>query len=216
VASAETSARREPSRLRAAMSSCYDAARRIKNSSPILRRLYENVRDSALAAMWKKRRRYKNQLAEETRIYRDVDNVNDLPPIFHYWSDTYVRPMLEEYGCSNPDQFFAKYLHESARQCGADSPVFLSIGAGNCDTEVRIAKLLKDAGRVGMWAVVAGFLMTGLLPFIVVMPSTRPELCCSRTIEVILCLRKICTPFLRALSSMRRTRPEPLRPRRGA
>ncbi len=27
-------------------------------------------------------------------------------------------------------------------------------------------ELLKDAGRVGMWAVVAGFLMTGLLPFI--------------------------------------------------
>lgn len=146
MARRETSAPRAPSLLGAAMSSCYDAARRIKNASPILRRLYETIRGSALAAMWKKRRRYKNQLAEETRIFRDVENVNDLPPIFHYWSDTYVRPMLEEYGCSNPDQFFAKYLRESARQCGTDSPVFLSIGAGNCDTEVRVAKLLKDVG----------------------------------------------------------------------
>ncbi len=34
-----------------------------------------------------------------------------LPRIFHYWSNKYLRPMLEEFGVSNPDQFFAKYLH---------------------------------------------------------------------------------------------------------
>ena len=61
-----------------------------------------------------------------------------------------------------------------------------------------------------------GAMFTGLLPLTAVMPSTRPELCFSRTIDVILCLRKICAPFLRALSSSRRTRPEPLRLRRGA
>ena len=54
--------------------------------------------------------------------------------------------MLEEYSVSHPDEFFAKYLHESAEACGNDAPVFISIGAGNCDTEARVAKLLKKAG----------------------------------------------------------------------
>ena len=48
------------------------------------------------------------------------------------------------------------------------------------------------------------------------MPSTLPLFGFSRTIRVILCLSRICAPFLRALSASRRTRPEPLRLRRGA
>ena len=39
---------------------------------------------------------------------------------------------------------------------------------------------------------------------------------CSRMIRVILCLSRICAPFLRALSASRRTSPEPLRLRCGA
>ena len=35
-------------------------------------------------------------------------------------------------------------------------------------------------------------------------------------IRIILCLSRICAPFLRALSAIRRTRPEPLRCRCGA
>ena len=60
------------------------------------------------------------------------------------------------------------------------------------------------------------WMFTAWPPFATVMPSTRPELRVSRMIEVILCLSKICAPFLRALSSSRRTRPEPLRLRCGA
>ena len=48
------------------------------------------------------------------------------------------------------------------------------------------------------------------------MPSTLPLVGRSRTMLVILCLSRICAPFLRALSASRRTSPEPLRFRRGA
>ena len=48
------------------------------------------------------------------------------------------------------------------------------------------------------------------------MPSTRPLVGFSRMIRVILCLSRICAPFLRALSVRRRTSPEPLRLRCGA
>jgi len=121
-------------------------ARQIKNSVPLLRRLYArlqrgNDQPSSLSST-----DYETRLASETRTYKDVEDINVLPGIFHYWSNKYLRPMLEEYGVSNPDQFFAKYLFESAEKCGHAAPTFVSIGAGNCDTEVRVAKLLKDAG----------------------------------------------------------------------
>ena len=92
------------------------------------------------------RESYTRKLAAEARIFKDQVDVNALPDIFHYWSNKYLCPLLEEFGVSNPDQFFAKYLRLSAEACASRHPAFLSIGAGNCDTEVRVARLLKDGG----------------------------------------------------------------------
>jgi SAM-dependent methyltransferase len=84
--------------------------------------------------------------AEKTRFAADLD-VHALPEIFHYWSHNYVRPMLEEVGFNHPDELFAKFLHESSERSQATAaPVFLSIGAGNCDTEVRVAQRLLARG----------------------------------------------------------------------
>lgn len=54
--------------------------------------------------------------------------------------------MYEQFGFSNPEQFFAKYLRECADACAEHAPVFISIGSGNCHTEIEVARLLKDAG----------------------------------------------------------------------
>ena len=111
--------------------------------SPLLRRLFaQPARDTDSAS----EESYAARLQAETAVYKDVADINVLPAIFHYWSNAYLRPMLEEFGVSNPDQFFAKYLLESARAGGGEAPVFVSIGSGNCDTEVRVALLLKQAG----------------------------------------------------------------------
>lgn len=92
---------------------------------------------------------YVARLKAETLVYRDVANINVLPGIFHYWSNKYVRPMIEEFGFSNPDQFFAKYLLESAQRAHEPRPCFISIGAGNCDTEIRVAKMMRESGSDG-------------------------------------------------------------------
>lgn len=92
---------------------------------------------------------YLDKVKEERDRYKDVVDVNALPPIFHYWSHTYLRPIVEEFGVSHPDEWFAKHLAESAARSDSDVPVFISIGAGNCDTEVRVAKLLVDQGLKG-------------------------------------------------------------------
>ena len=122
----------------------YNAARDFKNSVPALRSTYAWLRRTLKPTV--RDMSYAGRLAAEHGIYADAAEVHELPAIFHYWSNRHIRPMIEEYGFSNPDQFFAKYLAESARIRAAASPVFLSIGAGNCDTEVRVAGLLRDGG----------------------------------------------------------------------
>ncbi len=89
---------------------------------------------------------YAAKIQAERATFDDQSEIHALPAIFHYWSNKYLRPMLEEYGFSNPDQFFVKYLIEAANRTGSVEPKFLSIGSGNCDTEVRLALLLKQAG----------------------------------------------------------------------
>jgi SAM-dependent methyltransferase len=89
---------------------------------------------------------YASRLEQERRHYDGVATFDDLPPIYHYWSHTFVRPMLEPLGCSNPKEFFARYLRESAARAGASRPTFLSIGSGDANNEVEIARLLESAG----------------------------------------------------------------------
>lgn len=89
---------------------------------------------------------YLAKMQQEQERYRDVLDVNALPPIFHYWAHTHLRPMFEEFGVNHPDDWFVRHLLEGARRTGAGRPAFVSIGAGNCDTEVRVAKLLREAG----------------------------------------------------------------------
>jgi SAM-dependent methyltransferase len=91
---------------------------------------------------------YKARVAEETAIFAEQQEVHDLPAIFHYWSNKYLRPQLEAFGFSNPDEFFAHYLaaaHADARAANRRAR-FASLGCGNCDTEVRVARLLVARG----------------------------------------------------------------------
>jgi SAM-dependent methyltransferase len=87
---------------------------------------------------------YAARLTSELETYRDCIDVNDLPQIFHYWSNKYLAPRFSKLGFGHPDEFFARHLHESVTAAG--EAAFVSIGAGNCDTEVRVAKLLVARG----------------------------------------------------------------------
>ena len=85
---------------------------------------------------------YAERLQAEQQHFAIQTEVHDLPEIFHYWSNKYLRPKLEEFGFSNPDQFFVKHLEQAFAGDPATPRKFISIGAGNCDTEVRLAKAL--------------------------------------------------------------------------
>jgi len=90
---------------------------------------------------------YESRIAAEIRTFTDDVVVHELPPIFHYWSNKYLLPKIEAFGFSHPDDFFAKQLAARMRESGhVGVHQFISIGAGNCDTEVRVAKALLADG----------------------------------------------------------------------
>jgi SAM-dependent methyltransferase len=89
---------------------------------------------------------YAARVEEERRFYDNCLQVADLPAIYSYWSNKYVRPKLEAFGFSHPNEL---YVQQFAKQCRRDSQVqnrFVSIGSGNCDVEVDLAAALKANG----------------------------------------------------------------------
>ncbi len=89
---------------------------------------------------------YAARLRQEQEIFAGQTDVNELPAIFHYWSHTYLRPKLEHFGCANPDEFFANALQAALHDAPQRPARFVSLGAGNCDTEVRVAQILAARG----------------------------------------------------------------------
>src|SRR5260370_2411835 len=87
---------------------------------------------------------YESRLRTEQDTYKDCLDVNNLPEIFHYWSNNYLGPKIAQFGFNHPDEFFALYLQRAADRGVYSPPRFVSVGAGNCDTEVRVAKLLRN------------------------------------------------------------------------
>jgi len=121
----------------------------------LLHRLVAFLRRSRPGRQWGKLRRfvrrtlrrpdsYDQRVLAETNTYADVSVVHDLPPIFHYWSNTFVRPMLEEHGFSSPTDFFRSQLLAAANP---DSVSILSLGSGNCDLEIGLCESLVAAGQ---------------------------------------------------------------------
>lgn len=89
---------------------------------------------------------YAHQLADEIDRFAGELEVNDLPEIFHYWSNKYLVPKFSPHGFNNPNEFFFNYAAKAIEN-NPGQVTILSIGAGNCDTEVALAKSLVDLGH---------------------------------------------------------------------
>lgn len=89
---------------------------------------------------------YTEKLEQEILSYRDVVNVSELPEIYSYWSNKFLRPKLESLGFSNPNEFYIHYIRLIALVAPKAPCRILSLGAGNCDTEVNLADLLGQHG----------------------------------------------------------------------
>ncbi len=122
------------------------AARRLPEAIKRPLRRWLGRRDAPAAPCAADDADYAARIATETSIFADQVEVHDLPPIFHYWSNTWLRPQIEAFGFSNPDQFFALYLQRACADATDSTRTvhIASLGCGNCDTEVRVARLLVE------------------------------------------------------------------------
>jgi SAM-dependent methyltransferase len=95
---------------------------------------------------WNRLRGYQGRLASEQEHFDDMVDVHALPAIFHYWSHKYLLPKARSMGYDHPDGLFANGIADCLRKSKREVPRILSIGAGNCDTEARVAKRLLAMG----------------------------------------------------------------------
>jgi SAM-dependent methyltransferase len=87
---------------------------------------------------------YQRKIREEVTRFREVTNVHDLPAIFHYWSNKHLLPRLRVLGFDNSEQFYLSYLLRACR-APQDECIFVSIGSGNCELEVKLVESLQAA-----------------------------------------------------------------------
>ena len=87
-----------------------------------------------------------SQRLDQERARFDADVcVHDLPDIFHYWSNKYLRTTLNAYGYDNIEDFFIIEMADMARSL--DRPMrAVSVGAGDCAHEIIVAKGLRARG----------------------------------------------------------------------
>ena len=90
---------------------------------------------------------YRLKLLIEQANYAAVTEVHDLPPIQGYWSNRYILPLIQSFGFTGLDDFWASEVASAlGRPSSANGARILSLGSGNCDFEVQLALQLKSRG----------------------------------------------------------------------
>jgi 2-polyprenyl-3-methyl-5-hydroxy-6-metoxy-1,4-benzoquinol methylase len=89
---------------------------------------------------------YKLRAGIERHVYNRTAVVHDLPEIFHYWSNRYVRPQFEALGFSSPDDFVLRELLRLAEQ-SEKTLRCASLGSGRCETEIALVTELRKSGH---------------------------------------------------------------------
>jgi SAM-dependent methyltransferase len=88
---------------------------------------------------------YDDRLAQEKRRFDAELHVHDLPGIFHYWSNTHLRPFINGFGYDSIDDFFVQEIARTPRREGQPLSI-ASVGSGDCATEIGIAAALVASG----------------------------------------------------------------------
>ncbi len=87
---------------------------------------------------------YNEKLEQQIEQYRTVANIHELPGIFHYWSNRYLRPRLN--AVMSADSIAQFYAEQFCRATENGRGRFLSLGAGDCSIEIEIARHLLASG----------------------------------------------------------------------
>src|ERR1700732_3778101 len=86
---------------------------------------------------------YSERFNAELSRFENVENAHALPGIYHYWSGKYILPKLRALGFDSLVGFFVHYISESCNRRNGDITKIVSLGAGNSDFEVDLARRLR-------------------------------------------------------------------------
>ena len=89
---------------------------------------------------------YSKRVTAELETFSAIEEVHDLPLIAHYWSEKHISPMLAPFGFRNAIEFFRMYVAQACRNKPRETVHAMSIGAGNCATEINIGEWLRENG----------------------------------------------------------------------
>jgi SAM-dependent methyltransferase len=89
---------------------------------------------------------YEKRIQQQIEQYRHVENMHELPEIFHYWSNKYLLPRMQAVlEISSVTEFYVEHFRRAAAKHGGPY-CFASLGAGDCALEIEIAKSLRAGG----------------------------------------------------------------------
>lgn len=88
---------------------------------------------------------YASKIEVELKTHDDKVIVHDLPDIYHYWSNKFLKPKFDALGIENIQSLFADPIERFYQQHNRTVTV-ASLGPGNCDFEVNIARQLTENG----------------------------------------------------------------------
>jgi hypothetical protein len=93
-------------------------------------------------------REYKARVTRQIAQYA-IEPIHDAPPIYEYWSNTYLRPKLNAvFGVDSMTAFYAEHILQRVAATHAPATRILSIGAGDAELEVEVAQYLLSRGVV--------------------------------------------------------------------
>jgi SAM-dependent methyltransferase len=89
---------------------------------------------------------YSEKFNTELSKFQNLERVHALPDIFHYWSGKYLLPKLRALGFDSLAGFFVHYISESCTRRNGGISKVVSLGSGNSDFEIDLARRLRESG----------------------------------------------------------------------
>lgn len=91
--------------------------------------------------------KYEEDLVAQIDQYKNVENIHELPEIFHYWSNKHLLGKLQAiFDVSTVVDFYAKPIGDLLQKSRKNENL-LSLGSGDSSMEVEIAKRLLEKGH---------------------------------------------------------------------
>jgi SAM-dependent methyltransferase len=88
---------------------------------------------------------YEQRIAAQIEQYAQTTDMHDLPQVFHFWSNNYLRPCVEQvFEAVSIHDVFANAFCDCHRP--GESNAILSIGSGDGSIEIAVARALLDRG----------------------------------------------------------------------